>query len=60
MNGVAVHSYDDSSNSSPSTPGMLTTTTTKSENLGRPQIKRPTSLNVSKPTGRFKKKTTYK
>ncbi len=58
MNGVAVHSYDDSSNSSPSTSAMLTTTTTtttptpKSENLGRPQIKRPTSLNVSKPTGR--------
>jgi len=31
-------------------------TTTKSENLGRPQIKRPTSLNVSKPTGRFERK----
>jgi len=66
LNRVAVHSYDDSSSSSPSTPAMLTTTTTttttttKSENLGRPQIKRPTSLNVSKPTGRFKKKTTYK
>jgi MAP kinase interacting serine/threonine kinase len=45
LNGVAVHSHDDSSNSSPSTSTMLTT-----ENLGRPQIKRPTSLNVIKPT----------
>jgi len=35
---------------------MVTTTT--SENLGRPQIKRPTSLNVSKPTGRLKKTKT--
>ncbi len=49
LNGVAVHSHDDSSNSSPSTSTMLTT-----ENLGRPQIKRPTSLNVIKPTGRKK------
>ncbi len=54
LNAVAVHSNDDSSNSSPSTSTMLTTTTT--ENLGRPQIKRPTSLNVLKPTGKQKKK----
>ncbi|CAF4104812.1 unnamed protein product [Rotaria sp. Silwood2] len=43
LNGVAVHSYDDSSNSSPS---MLNTPI---ENIGRIQMKRPTSLNVSKP-----------
>jgi MAP kinase interacting serine/threonine kinase len=45
LNAVAGHSHDDSSNSSPSTSTMLTT-----ENLGRPTIKRPTSLNVIKPT----------
>ncbi|CAF1217002.1 unnamed protein product [Rotaria sp. Silwood1] len=47
LNAVAVHSYDDSSNSSPSTSTMLNTTI---ENIGRTQIKRPTSLNVLKPT----------
>ncbi|UJR14848.1 hypothetical protein I4U23_001833 [Adineta vaga] len=47
LNAVAVHSYDDSSNSSPTTSAMLTPTPV--ENLGRTQIKRPTSLNVSKP-----------
>ncbi|CAF1683099.1 unnamed protein product, partial [Adineta ricciae] len=47
LNAVAVHSNDDSSNSSPSTSAMLTPTPV--ENLGRGQVKRPTSLNVSKP-----------
>ncbi len=49
MNAVAIHSNDDSSNSSPSTSAMLTPTPI--ENVGRTQIKRPTSLNVSKPAG---------
>ena len=49
MNAVAVHSHDDSSNSSPSASAMLTPTPV--ENLGRAPIKRPTSLNVSKPAG---------
>ncbi len=54
MNAVSVHANDDSSNSSPSTSTMLTTTTTTTaENVGRTQIKRPTSLNVPKPAGRF-------
>ncbi|CAF1425319.1 unnamed protein product [Adineta steineri] len=46
LNAIAVHSHDDSSNSSPSTSTMLTPTAI--ENVGRTQIKRPTSLNVSK------------
>ena len=52
MNALAGHTYDDSSNSSPSTSTMLNTPT---ENVGRITIKRPTSLNVSKPTGRYEK-----
>ncbi|CAF1007517.1 unnamed protein product [Rotaria sordida] len=45
LNTGIIHSPDDSANSSPSTSSMLTTTTT--QNVGRPQIKRPSSLNVS-------------
>jgi hypothetical protein len=33
-----------------------TTTTTTTENVGRTQVKRPTSLNVSKPAGSFESK----
>ncbi|CAF5163079.1 unnamed protein product, partial [Rotaria sp. Silwood1] len=33
----------------PSTSSMLTTTTTTTQNVGRVQIKRPSSLNLSKP-----------
>ncbi|CAF4657376.1 unnamed protein product [Rotaria socialis] len=49
LNAVAVHSYDNSSSSSPSTSAMLHNTSI--ENTGRTttQVKRPTSLNVSKP-----------
>ncbi|CAF0914819.1 unnamed protein product [Adineta steineri] len=53
LNTGTIHSHDESANSSPSTSTMLTTTTTTTaitENVGRPQIKRPSSLNVSKPT----------
>jgi MAP kinase interacting serine/threonine kinase len=47
LNTGAIHSV----NSSPSTSTMLTTTTSPTtENLGRSQIKRPSSLNVSQPT----------
>jgi hypothetical protein len=50
LNAVAVHSHDDSLNSSPSPSTMLTTTTTTTTvNVGRLQMKRPTSLTVSKP-----------
>ena len=54
LNTGAIHSHDDSASSSPSTSTMLTTTPTPTttENVGRPQIKRPSSLNVSKPTGK--------
>jgi MAP kinase interacting serine/threonine kinase len=46
LNTGAIHS----GNSSPSTSSMLTNTTAAVENVGRSQIKRPSSLNVSKPT----------
>ncbi|CAF2973704.1 unnamed protein product [Rotaria socialis] len=47
LNNEAIHSHDESTNSSPSTSTMLTPTP---QNVGRPQINRPSSLNVSKPT----------
>ena len=50
MNTGAIHSHDDSANSSPSTSTMLTPDA--AENVGRPQIKRPSSLKISKPPGR--------
>ncbi|CAF4433759.1 unnamed protein product, partial [Rotaria magnacalcarata] len=47
LNTEAIHSHDESTNSSPSTSTMLTPTP---QNVGRPQINRPSSLNVSKPS----------